>query len=115
MIMRRMFGWRGAATLAELAPELEGLADLYSSGTDWILNEAPVLLFFCADSAGEYGSENANLAVQNANLAAETLGLAAFIRVSSGWPVIVVTKLRNSSLCQRRTRSMGRLQWDILG
>jgi nitroreductase/Pyruvate/2-oxoacid:ferredoxin oxidoreductase delta subunit len=78
MIMRRMFGRRGAETLAELAPELEGLADLYNSGTDWILNEAPVLLFFCADSAGGYGSENANLAVQNAALAAETIGLGCF-------------------------------------
>ena len=115
MIMRRMFGWRGAATLAELAPELEGLADLYSSGTDWILNEAPVLLFFCADSAGEYGSENANLAVQNANLAAETLGLGCFYSGFVGMASDRSDKLRNSSLCQRRPRSMGRLQWDILG
>ena len=78
MMMRRMFGRRGAETLAELAPELEGIADLFNSGTDWILNEAPVLLFFCADSAGGYGSENANLAVQNAALAAEALGLGCF-------------------------------------
>ena len=78
MIMRRKFGRRGAAFLAKLAPEFEGIADLFNSGTDLILNEAPVLLLFCADSAGGYGSENANLAVQNATLAAEALGLGCF-------------------------------------
>jgi nitroreductase/NAD-dependent dihydropyrimidine dehydrogenase PreA subunit len=87
MMMRLMLGRRGAETLAELAPELEGIADLFNSGTDWIVNEAPVLLFFCADSAGGYGSENANLAVQNAALAAEVLGLgcyySGFVRMAS--------------------------------
>ena len=45
---------------------------------DWILREAPVLVLFCADSARDFLSENANLALQNAALAAETVGLGCF-------------------------------------
>jgi nitroreductase len=79
MMIRRAMGKRGAATLFEFAPEMEGLADLYKSGTDWILREAPVLILFCADSAGgTFSATNANLALHNATLAAETLGLGSF-------------------------------------
>lgn len=77
--MRREMGKRGLATLTKLAPELTGLADLYENGTDWIVRKAPVLLFFCADSAGgNFANVNANLALHNAALAAETLGLGCF-------------------------------------
>ena len=79
MMMRRSIGRRGAAYIAELAPELEGLVSLFNSGTDWILREAPVLIFFCADSAGEFFARvNASLALHNAALAAETVGLGCF-------------------------------------
>ena len=78
-MMRRAMGRRGADTLIELAPEMEGLVSLYRSGTDWILRDAPVLLLFCADSAGgDFARINANLALHNAALAAETLGLGCF-------------------------------------
>jgi nitroreductase/NAD-dependent dihydropyrimidine dehydrogenase PreA subunit len=79
MMIRRAIGKRGAATLFELAPEMEGLVSLYKSGKDWILREAPVLMLFCADSAGgSFAAVNANLALHNATLAAETLGLGCF-------------------------------------
>jgi nitroreductase len=79
MIMRLMLGRRGAAYVGELAPELEGLVDLYHSGTDIILREPPVLILFCADSVGgTFAATNANLAVHNAALAAETVGLGCF-------------------------------------
>ena len=79
MIMRLMLGRRGAAYVGELAPELEGLVDLYHSGTDIILREPPVLILFCADSVGgTFAATNANLAVHNAALAAEAVGLGCF-------------------------------------
>jgi nitroreductase len=79
MIMRRVLGPRGAAYVAKLAPEVEGLVSLFNSGTDWILREPPVLILFCADSAGgSFMSINANLAVQNAALAAEAVGLGCY-------------------------------------
>ena len=79
MMMRRALGRRGAATIFELAPEMEGLVSLFNNGTDWILRDAPVLLLFCADSAGgSFASVNANLALHNAALAAETVGLGCF-------------------------------------
>jgi len=79
MMMRRALGRRGAGTVFELAPELEGLVSLFKSGTDWILRKAPTLILFCADSAGGYfAGVNANLALQNAALAAETVGLGCF-------------------------------------
>ena len=77
-IMRFFLGRRGAAYVAKMAPEIEGLVSMYNSGTDWIMREAPLLILFCADSAaGSYMSINANLAVQNATLAAEALGLGS--------------------------------------
>ena len=79
MMMRLMLGQRAAAYVGELAPELEGLVDLYHNGTDIILREPPVLILFCADSVGgTFAGTNANIAVQNAALAAETLGLGCF-------------------------------------
>lgn len=39
MMMRRAFGRRGAAYVAELAPELEGLVSMFNRGTDWILSQ----------------------------------------------------------------------------
>jgi nitroreductase/NAD-dependent dihydropyrimidine dehydrogenase PreA subunit len=54
------------------------LMDLFNSGTDWLVRDAPLLILFCADSAGgSHMSINANLAVQNATLAAEALGLGS--------------------------------------
>jgi nitroreductase len=79
MVMRLMLGQRGAAYVGELAPELEGLVDLYEGGTDIILHEPPVLILFCADSVGgTFAGTNANIAVHNAALAAETVGLGCF-------------------------------------
>lgn len=79
MIMRLMMGQRGAKYVGELAPELEGIVDLYNNGTDLILREPPVLILFCADSVGgTFAGTNANIAVQNAALAAETLGLGCY-------------------------------------
>ena len=78
MMMRFMMGSRGAEYVANLAPEMEGLVDLFNSGTDWLVRDAPLLILFCADSAGgSHMSINANLAVQNATLAAEALGLGS--------------------------------------
>ena len=77
-MMRFPLGRRGAAYVAKLAPEIEGLVSMFNDGKDWIMREAPLLLLFCADSAGgSYMSINANLAVQNATLAAEALGLGS--------------------------------------
>ena len=79
MIMRGMLGRRGAEYVAELSPELEGLASLYSSGTDLIIHEPPVMVLFCADSiGGTFAGTNANIALHNAALAAEALGLGCF-------------------------------------
>jgi len=78
-IMRMMIGPRGTEYVTELAPELEGLAEMYDEGRDLILNEAPVLVLFCADSAGgNFANVAANLGLQNAYLAAESLGLGCF-------------------------------------
>ena len=78
MMMRIMMGSRGAEYVAKLATEMEGLVDLFNSGTDWLVRDAPLLILFCADSAGgSHMSINATLAVQNATLAAEALGLGS--------------------------------------
>ena len=78
MMMRLMMGSRGAEYVAKLAPEMDSLVDLFNSGTDWLVRDAPLLILFCADSAGgSHMSINANLAVQNATLAAEALGLGS--------------------------------------
>ncbi len=79
MMMRRAIGRRGAAYVAGLVPEFEGLVSMFNNGTDWILREAPVLVLFCADSAGDFFARvNANLALHNAALAAETVGVGCF-------------------------------------
>ena len=78
-MMRFAMGRRSAEYVAHLAPELEHLITLFNNGTDWILRKPPVLLLFCADSAGgNFANVNANLALQNAALAAETLGLGCY-------------------------------------
>jgi nitroreductase len=70
MIMRPMLDRRGVEYVAELAPELKGLAALYEEGTDLILHEPPVLVLFCADSVGgTFAGTNVNIALHNAALA----------------------------------------------
>lgn len=79
MVMRLTMGRRSAEYLAGLGPEFEGLVSMLNKGTDSVLNEAPALVLFCADSIGGFMARtNANLAVQNATLAAEALGLGCF-------------------------------------
>jgi nitroreductase/NAD-dependent dihydropyrimidine dehydrogenase PreA subunit len=79
IMMRRAIGKRSVEYLSGLVPELEGLAAMLKDGTDWILRGAPVLILFCADTAGDFFAKvNANLALHNAALAAETLGLGCF-------------------------------------
>lgn len=79
LIMRGILGKRGAAYVAKLAPELEGLASMYYDGTDLILHQPPVLVLFCADSiGGTFAGVNATIALHNAALAAETVGLGCF-------------------------------------
>lgn len=81
-IGRAMFtlfaGRQVTEAVLEMVPEMEGLVSMYNSGTDYILNNAPVLILFCADKIGGFPSVNANLALQNAALAAEALGLGCF-------------------------------------
>ena len=87
MMMRAMMGQRGAEYLGELAPEFEGLADLYNDGTDLILHNAPAMILFCADKiGGTFAGTNANIALHNAALAAETVGLGCFY---TGFVVVV--------------------------
>jgi nitroreductase len=78
LIMRFMLGRRGAAYVANIAPEMQELVNLFHSGTDWFVRDAPLLILFCADSAGgSHMAINANLAAQNVILAAEALGLGS--------------------------------------
>lgn len=78
-MMRLTLGQRKAEYVAGIATELGGLANLFNSGTDWIVREAPAMILFCADTAGEFFARvNANLALHNAALAAETVGLGCF-------------------------------------
>lgn len=96
MIFRFAYGKRSVEYLTELAPEMAGLADLYNEGTDLILHNPPLLIFFCADSiGGTFAGTNANLALHNATLAAETLGLGCFY---TGFVVIVSE--RSDSIAQ---------------
>jgi nitroreductase len=78
MMFGLLVGQRSLQAILEMLPEMEGLVSLYNDGTDFILNNAPVLLLFCADSAGGFPDINASLALQNATLAAEALGLGCF-------------------------------------
>jgi nitroreductase/NAD-dependent dihydropyrimidine dehydrogenase PreA subunit len=79
IIMRRSLGQRSFDYVANLAPEMEHLVNLFNSGTDWIVRQPPVLVLFCADSAGgNFANVNANLALHNAALAAEALGLGCY-------------------------------------
>jgi nitroreductase/NAD-dependent dihydropyrimidine dehydrogenase PreA subunit len=78
MVMRFVVGRRRTEALAPFASEMAGMAEIFNSGRDLILNDAPVLILFCADSAGISPSVDVNLALQNATLAAEALGLGCF-------------------------------------
>ena len=77
-VMRFVVGKRQAEAAARFAPAMDGVVKLYRSGHDVILNRAPVLILFHADSAGVTHSVDANLALQNATLAAEAAGLGCF-------------------------------------
>ena len=95
-IMGLMLGRRTAEYVADLAPEMAQLAAMYDDGQDLILHEPPVLILFCADSAGgTFAGTNANIALHNAVLAAETLGLGCFY---AGF--IVHASDRDSSIAQ---------------
>ena len=88
--MGRAIGKRSLEYLSNMAPELEALAALLKDGTDWIVRRAPVLVLFCADTAGAFFARvNANLALHNAALAAETLGLGCFY---SGFVVLAADR-----------------------
>jgi len=78
IFIRRAMGERMFNMITGFAPELEHLAALYDEGIDVLLNRAPALLFFHADTLGLFPGTDANLALQNASLAAETLGLGCF-------------------------------------
>jgi len=80
IIMRLTLGQRTAEYLTALGPEFAGMVSLFNKGTaDYILNNAPALVLFCADNIGGFMARtNANLAVQNATLAAEALGLGCY-------------------------------------
>ena len=96
LMMRAIIGKRGAEYVGELAPELEKLAEMYENGTDFILNDPPVLILFGADIvSGTFAGVNANLALHNAALAAETLGLGCFY---SGF--VVTVSERSDSIAQ---------------
>ena len=77
-MFRLMAGPRSMEVILDYLPEMEGLVSQYHQGRDFILNDAPVLVLFCADQAGGFPDVNASLAVQNAILAAEALGLGCF-------------------------------------
>lgn len=77
-VMRFVVGPRQVEMLSEFAPEIDGIAALFRGGTDIILNDAPVLILFTADSAGMSPEVDVSLALQNAALAAEAAGLGCF-------------------------------------
>jgi len=78
IFIRRAMGERMFGMIDGFIPELEHLAKLYHEGTDVLLNNAPALLFFHADSLGLSPGTDASLGLQNAALAAETVGLGCF-------------------------------------
>lgn len=77
-VMRFVVDRRVVKMLSKFAPEIDGVAELFYGGTDIILNDAPVLILFTADSAGISPEVDVNLALQNATLAAEAAGLGCF-------------------------------------
>ncbi len=78
IFIRRAMGARTFDMIAGFIPELEHLAKLYDEGTDVLLNGAPALLLFHADTLGLSPGTDANLGLQNAALAAETVGLGCY-------------------------------------
>lgn len=63
-------------------PRFKQMIQMFESGTDPVLNEAPVLLAFHARRTVGFGDVNAQLALQNASLVAHALGIGHFY---TGW------------------------------
>ena len=63
-------------------PGFKRMIQMFESGSDPILNGAPVLLAFHAHRTVGYGDVNAQLALQNASLVAHALGIGHFY---TGW------------------------------
>jgi len=53
IFLQFILGKRSMAYIANLAPEMEHLVNLFNSGTDWILRKPPVLLLFHAQTVPE--------------------------------------------------------------
>jgi nitroreductase len=67
-----------AESLLQKLPDFATVINAYAQGRNLILYNAPVLLFFHADTRIGYGDVNASLAVENATLLAYSLGLGSF-------------------------------------
>ena len=65
-------------------PGFKRMVQMFESGADPILNDAPVLLAFHAHRTVGYGDVNAQLALQNASLIAHALGIGHFY---TGWVI----------------------------
>jgi nitroreductase/NAD-dependent dihydropyrimidine dehydrogenase PreA subunit len=78
LAFRVMLGQRSFDAVLEMLPEMEGVVSLFDRGVDYILRAPPVLILFCADTAGGFPSVNANVSLMNAMLAAESLGLGCY-------------------------------------
>ena len=63
-------------------PEFKRMIRLFESGSDPVLNDAPVLLAFHARRTVGFADVNAQLALQNASLVAHSLGIGHFY---TGW------------------------------
>lgn len=63
-------------------PRFKQMVQVFESGADPILNDAPVLLAFHARRTVGFGDVNAQLALQNASLVAHALGIGHFY---TGW------------------------------
>ena len=63
-------------------PGFKRMVQMYASGADPILHDAPVLLAFHARRTEGFGDVNAQLALQNASLVAHALGIGHFY---TGW------------------------------
>jgi nitroreductase/NAD-dependent dihydropyrimidine dehydrogenase PreA subunit len=63
-------------------PGFKRMVQMFESGADPILNDAPVLLAFHAPRTDGYGDVNTQLALQNASLVAHALGIGHFY---TGW------------------------------
>ncbi|MCA9927267.1 MAG: nitroreductase family protein [Anaerolineales bacterium] len=63
-------------------PRFKQMVQMFESGADPILNDAPMLLAFHARRTVGFGDVNAQLALQNASLVAHALGIGHFY---TGW------------------------------